>query len=145
MDTQYIEGLDGLDAALKEFPDKLAKKALRRAMSQGGAILRDEMKVRAPRQAEPRSLTSGGAKYGPLWRNIRMSLRFLPRDPSVLVKVGPRAKVAFYALFGEFGTSHQPARPWLRPIWERLKQRTLDKIVSELRSSVDKIANEVKR
>lgn len=136
VNSQYFQGLDKLDVALKNLTDagrdKDTRKVLRRAMSQGGAVFRKEMKATAPsRPTEPKLRV-----FPKLENDIRQSVRFLPRESQVLVRVGPR-KAQPVARWYEFGTSKQKARPWLRPLFDRTAQPALDKIVSEMRRVIE--------
>jgi HK97 gp10 family phage protein len=139
VNSQYVQGLDELDAKLKSLTDvgrdKDSRKALRRAMSQGGAVFRKEMRATAPsRPNEPKL-----RKFPKLKNDIRQSVRFLTRESQVLVKVGPR-KAQPVARWYEFGTSKQKPRPWLRPLFDRMAQPALDKVVSELRRMVEQVS-----
>jgi HK97 gp10 family phage protein len=127
-----IDGLKELDATLKLLPEKIARNLMRRAISRGGAVFRKEMIATAPRRVkEPAE-----RKYGPIWKNIRLSTRFRRSTGEITGKVGPNAKVAFYARFYEFGTSHQRARPWLRPLFIRNAGKALDAMVAFMRKEI---------
>lgn len=135
-DTRYISGLAELEANIQRLTDvgrdKDARKILRRAMSQGGKVVREDLKATAPSRPKEPTLR----KFPKLKNDIRQSLRFDKRNSEVLVKVGPR-KSKPVARWYEFGTSKQPARPWMRPSFDRTKESALAKIVSELRRMVD--------
>lgn len=139
-DTQYIQGLSDLEKKLQMLTDvgrdKDTRKVLRRSVSQGAKIFQDEMKLTAPRQTEPRARGSGGARFGPLFSKIRRSVRFLTRESAVLARVGPNKDTRWYASFFEFGTSRQPARPWLRPLFDRKAPQALSKTTQELTEGV---------
>ena len=124
-----IEGARELDQVLAELPKQMRGQVLRRALMAGATIIRKAMRARAPR-AEGKLIKSIAA------RRDKGAER---GGASVAVKVGPLAR-AFYGMFAEFGTSHQPARPWARPAYEESKRAALDRIGEMLGQSVEKAA-----
>jgi HK97 gp10 family phage protein len=51
----------------------------------------------------------------------------------------------FYGRFSEFGTSHEPARPWLRPAFEQNKAALPDIIRSSLAASIEQAIARLKK
>lgn len=111
MANQAIEvsGLKELGANLKEFPLKLEKKWLRKALKEGADIPKTEMERRARRQ--PRGPSH--PDVGHLADNIVITSR-LSEKKGAVVRVGP-SKDAWWGGFQEFGTPHVPADPFMRP------------------------------
>jgi HK97 gp10 family phage protein len=111
-----ISGLKELQAQLDALPTKLAKRVLRPALEDAGAIIQQAAGINAPRES------------GFLTTHIGLKV-VVHNDLSASVKVGPD-KSAFWGIFSELGTAPheetskdgktwmhpgEPARPWLRP------------------------------
>lgn len=54
-----------------------------------------------------------------------------------VAKIGP-AKVGFYGAFDEYGTAHQPARPWLRRAWDEKIDEAVAIIEYEMGRQIEK-------
>jgi HK97 gp10 family phage protein len=116
-----LTGFDGLEKALKELPDEVARKVAEQSLRKGARIIADEMKARAPVRQDGRVKKMGkNAKTGRLPGYLRASIgvrikRGLDAALATLaVGIGPNRR-AYYASFLEFGTRHEPARPFARP------------------------------
>lgn len=134
-EENVVEGLQELDALLAELPDKIARNAMRRALAKGETVFRNEMIASAPiRDMEP-----AVRKYGPTRKHIRMSTRINRSQGTVTGKVGPDKAVSWYIRWFEYGNSHQPARPWLRPLFRSKAQTALDAIITYMRSEIAKV------
>jgi len=113
-----IEGLDRLDEALQELAWPAARRALRKGMRAGANIVRDEARQKAP------------VKTGKLRRRIRTRER---REENGWMRFAIEVpQSVFYGRFFEFGTSKQPARPFLRPA----AANQTDAAVAQMRSSL---------
>lgn len=94
---EFIENMDNLGRCF-------GKNSLERAAIKGGRVISFEAERRAPK------------KTGKAAKTIRA--RITDSKPGeVTVVIGPDSK-GWYLMFSEFGTSHQPARPFLRPALE---------------------------
>lgn len=132
-----IEGLEALRRQLRQLPEELQKKALGDAVAKGANLIRDEARVRAP------FLT------GMLKRSIR-STRSVRRGSEAAAFVGVRRLTkktlrklgfkgdAFYWKFLEFGTSKQPAQPFLRPAFDSKKEKAVEVIKQVLADGIAK-------
>ena len=119
-----IQGLDGLLDKFEALDTKVAKQSLRKALKAGGDVFKQEIVTRAPQRtgqlkAEIASLTSINANEG-----------------TGAVSVGP-LKHAFYGEFAEFGTRHQPAKPFIRPAFDQKADDALTAFTDVLRDAVD--------
>jgi HK97 gp10 family phage protein len=138
--TYHIEGLKELQAKLDALPVKLAKRVVRPALEDAGAIVQQEAGVNAPR------------KTGNLTVNI-VSEVTVHNDLTAEVHVGPD-KSAFYGLYSELGTAPhdetskdgmtwrhpgEPARPWLRPAFDATKGECLEVIIQDIRDGLDDV------
>ena len=151
-----IKGLSELNDKLVQAGPKLAKRALRRAGSEAGELVRSAIAARAPVlqstgnpvavQIKRRLLKSGKVKVtilakhvpGFLKANIAKRITFNSREDDMLVQVGPR-RAAFYGGFAELGTRHQKQRRFMLPAWEATKQAALDVFVKRLTEEVEKL------
>lgn len=124
-----IQGARELDRVLKKLPKQVRGKVLRQALMAGARVIAKAMRARVPE-------VTGVGKKSIATRRDREGER---GGASVAAKVGPLRR-AFYLMFREFGTSHQPARPWARPAFEESKRAALDKIGKALGKSIKKAA-----
>ena len=96
-----IKGLREVDAMLTELAGPAARRALRKGMRQGANVVRDEVRNRAAR------------RKGLLRRSIRTRER---SDDGGWMRFAVEVmRRAFYGYFGEYGTSKQAAKPFMRP------------------------------
>ncbi len=135
MDSQHVKGLSDLVAAMNGLPDKVRVNGLRRAVSSGAVIVRNDARARAP------------VDTGEMRKDIQVKRERVPdayvATYSVHVRSGKRSRLSgrardvdkdsFYWKFVEFGTAKMAAQPFLRPAFEAKKQEAADKIISTLR------------
>ena len=127
-----LEGAKDLDRLLRRLPAKVGKRVATRAVRQGANVIRDEAKRTAPRGTEPAS-----PKYGRLADNIRVTK---VRDGFAGVVMAVTVGQAFWGMFLEFGTSRQPARPWLRPAFHAKAGEAVAKMGTSLGKDIEKAA-----
>lgn len=152
--TCEVKGLKELAEALNLMPKKLAGRALGAAVKAGAVLVRDAARAMAP-------VDTGAAKKSIMaWRkrgsrpdNIGYQVgvtlkKKWPRTKAVkmsgwkrfwtgehrqsITKVQP----AYWWRFNEFGTSRQPARPFLRPAWDQRSGQALALIKMMLSKAV---------
>lgn len=123
-----IKGAKATEQVLKKLPNAMRGRVLRAAASAGGRVVRDTAKLSAP-----------VGETGETRESIAVRTQKESGRNSVTVRVGPTRR-AFYAFFGEFGTSNQPARPWFRPAWDASKGRALNKIGDSLGKAITRAA-----
>jgi HK97 gp10 family phage protein len=129
--TVDLQGLKGVEDALAAAGPKLAKRAMRKALKAGAAQMIAAAKERAP------------VRTGALKTSITSSTKLSPKEEVGRTRiaassVGDRRKgPARYALFQEFGTKNQAAKPFLRPAFD-----AANKAASEAFTAV--MAEEVK-
>jgi HK97 gp10 family phage protein len=128
--TVKIAGLEQLSQRMQDFPDKLVRKGVKDALRAGGEVLREAISAGAPRSMDE----THGHEPGFLADHIAMNVSTSVKNDRGSVKVGP-VKKAFYAMFAEFGTRHQPALPFIRPAFEGNGQNALDAFVNKLREA----------
>lgn len=151
-----IEGLREILQTLEKLPDVVAGKAMTRALLDGGVILRDEAKRRAPVLKDDHHLRSqrttvAGRSVNVILNRQRGALKsgitsFPLAWNHVIVRVRNRGRYSkgkhwsgnpWYWWLVEFGTRHAPAQPFLRPAFEAKKHAAMEAIVRALRHPVD--------
>lgn len=124
-----IEGARELDQLLRQLPEKMAASALNSSVRAGAKVIFDEAKARVP------------VDTGSLRDSIRIQ-KVKESGKTVVFKVGPD-KDRWYGIFTEFGTSLRAATPWLRPAFDVMAQKALDKIGESLGKKIEKIAEKL--
>lgn len=125
-----ITGLEQLSQRMKDFPDKLVSKGVRASLTAGGEVFRRAISDGAPVSED----ITHGHEPGFLKDHIAAKVSVSTRQDKGSVKVGP-VKKAFYAMFPEFGTRTQTAKPFIRPAFESQGQNALDAFVNKLREA----------
>ena len=154
-----FRGLAELRRSMEELPRRVDSKILNDGLLAGARIVRDEAKALAPELSVVDPRWSRGA----LKRAIR-AVRIRPREfaAEAIVSVrklsgrsmsrfkqkqaerrraGKKARRidprdAYYWFFVEFGTSKMPARPFLRPAFERRKVQAVEASIKFFRERV---------
>lgn len=105
-----ITGAEELKAALKELPPVMEKQVYDQAVRRGAARFQGILKSVAPRGRVP---SKASRLYGRLVENIRIRKWKNPKPGIVGYSVGIGR--AFWSRWLEYGSSHQQARPFIRP------------------------------
>lgn len=148
VDTVRIrtEGFAELAERLKQLGPRVAKNTLRRAVSSGAAVVRNEARARAP------------VDTGEMRKDIQQKREkdargeFMARY-SVFVRSGKKSRLSgrardiqkdsFYWKFIELGTSKYPATPFLAPALDTKKEEALKTIGEKLDEGIQKAAREL--
>lgn len=135
-DDVTMFGVEEIEARLKELGPKLVRKALSDCLEASGSVLQVA-------QIEAAPIGDGNAEHpgGQLKQDIRRVVRLQPSEGIGIVAVGP-SKHSFYGSFCEFGTSHQPSHPWMRPSFEASSQEALDVFAKVLTAHLTQIVKE---
>lgn len=156
-----VSGLRELEAQLlaigQEYGPKAALSPVRRALGKAGKIVQASAQAKVHR------------KSGTLAENIIVTTYRKPPEGQIGVKVTVRAKAKgyksnsrnvrsgkiglnynfygplFYGSFLEFGTSHQPAYPYMRPAFEENKNTLPGIIRDELAKAIDATVRRLKK
>lgn len=144
-----LHGLDQLRNTLKDLPAHLGEKVLRGGLRAGGNVFRKEARNNAPVLQKPAPHRKPGTvrdaivvrrskqeKYG-----VYVSVKPLGKSKIKSFKQGggksnQNPDDPFYWIFREFGTSSQPAEPFMRPAFEAKKMEALGVVESRLKSRV---------
>lgn len=153
MDKVEIEGMQELQAKLLELPKRLAKNAVRAATGAAAAVIRNEIKLRAP--VYTGAVSDGHPPPGTLKRAVVSKyITELSNDFEAVFKVTVRkgkrftkqgkkqnlSQDAYYAMWVELGTAKMAARPFFRPGYEAKKQEALDALIQKLRDRLEQEA-----
>lgn len=134
--TTQVQGLRELEQALHALPDKIAKRLMTRAGRAAGALFKEQLQIRAPR-----SRFVANREHGPLHDHMRIKVSFQGGPNWMTVQIGPDKTVSYYARFYEYGTIHQPARPFMRPAFDAQKQRAIEAFANSLRENLAQLKN----
>lgn len=155
-----IEGLKEAVAALRALPAELASKnggPIRSALYRAAKVIKDDAIQRAPtgtgtprpgnlkkniiliRDRNPGRENGAAERYVVTVRKKRMG-----KNSNALFRV-LKGGDAWYAHFVEYGTSKQPAQPFLRPAFESKKHEALQVFVTELSKGVDRAVRRARR
>lgn len=143
----HVRGLAELQSTLSKLPGKVQEVILVPATSAGAAVLQADMVAHAPVRQDGRvkrlSKRSGkGRLPGFLKANIGRRRVDGGSGTSVTFMVGVLSG-AFYAIFQEFGTRHQAARPFVRTAAETKANEAVEKMAEKCRTGIDRQAAEL--
>lgn len=145
-----MKGLDELQAALEELPEKLARKVTKAALADGAEIIKNEMVDNAPKKSGFLSkhfgthvsvksdAIAGKAVAGPLAKTYYPNAgdRKLGVSTGKHPVKGGAVPVASVARFLEFGTRKMKAEPFMRNAVLSRAQAALDKMIQHLRDGL---------
>lgn len=129
-----VKGFDELEKAIKELRldfDKELKKAIRRA---GKKVLEDARRNFARNYQQ---------RTGKGLESIKLVVKERKDFLTAVITAG--GGDAYYMPFLEFGTSHQEARPYLRPAIDDNRQGIVDDIKKELQKAIVRMERRAKR
>jgi HK97 gp10 family phage protein len=137
-----VSGVSGFIEAskvLEDLPRAMEQNVLQQAAMAGAGIIRDEIKQRAPRGGPGKKRSKASRLYGRLRGNLKVRrMTRLPRHvKGALISIGR----AFWGLFAEHGTAHQPARPFFRPGFDAGAKRASDAMAGNLVKAIEREAN----
>lgn len=145
-DLMKLSGFKEMGDAMRELGPRVAKNTLRRAVSSGAAVIRNEAKSRAP-------VATGEMQRDIMVKRERDTKGQMSATYSVFVRSGRKSRLSgktrdvqkdsFYWRFVEFGTSKMPARPFIRPAFEAKKDVAVSTIGEALAAGIQKAAAEV--
>lgn len=159
-----LSGVDGILKTLKSLPAEVVSKRggpVRQSLAAGIRVIRNEARknlVRATSNAGKTGISYGS---GLTAKNV-IYKRKKPfnneKGERLILTVAYKAHPKFNSIFRnsrikfndiafmlEYGTSKQPAEPWLRPAFHSKKDEALKKINTELVKRIDKIVQNLAR
>lgn len=154
-----LSGVDGVLATLQSLPAELVTKRggpVKQALAKGARMIRDEAKKNIVRAIELNGADSTGTTVSSV-----IASRGKPptsgKGERYLVRVkkatftnarGQKTSTLMTANLLEYGSSHQPATPWLRPAVQAKGAEVIDAISRDLVRRIDlvvkKLANQNK-
>ena len=129
-----ITGLEELQDKLNRLPVEFSRRALRTALRPAGLVFRDAIRSAAPR------LTGWLADH----ITVRAKTNNLDEGSVTATfsrkqKPGSNTSAIYEALYSEFGTVKEPARPFIRPAFESSKQTALDTFIVRLKENLEAV------
>jgi len=134
-----LHGMDDLKTALAELPKATANNVLLRVLTKAGQPIADAGEQNAPRGATGK-LAESYVVSRKLSKNQKSKNR---KESKVEVYVGPTPHPK--SVQTEFGNSHMPAQPHLRPAWDSNKDKALVIVTSELGGEIEKARKRLAR
>jgi len=122
-----ITGLKPLQKKMRRWPDKLRKRVNGQATKAAVNPI-----ARAIRKAAPVGPT------GNLKRSITTRMKRYQQGDWFEATVGPKWPMGAHGHLIEFGTVRQPPRPFVRPVWDGMKDGLLDEFRKQLAKRVEK-------
>jgi len=147
MNLKFEGGAD-LSRALSEL-GKDATVAGRRSLRATANEFRDALRAAAPRNAKGETKKSwtrkdgsvGSARYGQLRENIKVRESRARVNNTIVMMV--TTGNAFWGSFLEWGTVKMRARPWFRPVWDRMQNVLIARLGQKLGGQIEKAAKRV--
>lgn len=137
-----------LEAALKDLPEKLAKKAMRNALQAGGDVMLEAMIAAAPERTDEPTPESNSLPPGVLKADLHTEIKM--SKGSARVKVGPSqitGHVARWINNGWVLTGHNPGKKEIREIpgthfieraFDESAQKAIDTAIQALSDALGK-------
>lgn len=134
-----VGGLENLDKMLRQLPSNIEKRVLQSAVTSAIREGRKEIKKSTPRGAKQ---SPASKKYGALRTNLRVKRlrRTEKNEKASRVDTGR----AFWAVFYEKGTRHQPARPFFEPAFKRAEGAIIKKLAERIKAGIEREVNKLK-
>lgn len=153
-----VSGLDGVLDTLKSLPAEIVSKRggpVKLALAKGARLIRAE----AAKNLRASIAINGEQSTGLLEKNLVVTRGKAPNDGNgerYLVRVRRKAypdrkdksgavTVRKTGSFLEYGSSTQPATPWLRPAVESKGQEAINVIVADLKKRIDSTVKKLAR
>lgn len=135
MPTPHVLGDEELEKFLRRLPDRVFKSALRKSARKGTKVIQQDLMDAAPKGAT-----------GRLSRSIivRTSKRGRRRG-QISFDVGTNKDEAYKGRFAEYGTVHQPARPWMEPAAKQALRKAQKETARDLGRTIPKDAERLAR
>jgi len=146
-----LEGAKELDAALADLGVDVAGKLGNAAVRKTAKTLQAELIDAAPYNPSgptPKVYTAkdGSVRrtdYGHLRDNLRVRRR--KANKPYMIRFEVTTGQAFWGTFLEWGTVRMAAKPWARPLFDRLHQRLITVMMETLREGVKRAARRAAR
>lgn len=149
-----LEGLNGVLDTLKSLPPEIVQKRggpVKLALAKGARVIRDEAK----KNLRASIAINGSRSTGELEKRIvvtRGKQPFSTKGERYLVRVrkkdyinalGKKTNPLMTANLLEYGSSHQPATPWLRPAFSAKAEQAINVTVDDLKRRIDLVVKKL--
>lgn len=142
-----LKGAKDLNKTIKQLPIELQKRVYVQSMRKGAVIFRDEAKMRAPYGTDFQKRSYVKKKKGIATTHfvkLRDEIKItVTKKTDISFELAVHVGSAYWGMFGEYGTSHQPAHPWLRPTFDAKAQEALDVVGESLGKGVERTAEKL--
>lgn len=151
-----VQGLDGVLETLKSLPAEVVSKSggpVKLALAKGARLIRDEARKNVKLSIAyngsddstgllAKSIISSRGKqiFGSNGERQLVRVKRVAYDGAKIgkkQKAGKRVTTQKTASLLEYGSSHQPATPWLRPAVELKGQEAINVIIADLKKRID--------
>lgn len=139
-DDDIIQGLDGLEEAIKELDYQTSEKALKNAMMFASKPMLDDMKASAPFDDSPER-SNNKHKIGRVHLAETVKRRSVKAngDHAANIKVGVFSKAhAYWAAMLNYGTKYIMPMLWMNRVAERNVEGAIDRFATKLRKNLEK-------
>ena len=134
-----ITGAKEMARVLKALPPRVAERDLLGAVRVGAGVVKREAVKRAPKSGRGTRKVRGKDRKA-LQKEIKVTkIASDSKGAAVAVHTGK----AFWGMFSEFGTSRQPARPWLSPALDASAVAALGRLGKNLGDRLERTAKEL--
>lgn len=154
-----LSGLDGVLALLKSLPPEVVSKRggpVRQALRKGAVVIQKAAKQNLTSVTANASDEGKHFSTGFLQKNVVVTRGKEPtgtKGERYLVRVlrksykrkGQTVTTLKTGQLLEYGSSQQPAEPWLRPAFESKATQAIETTVSELNKSIDRIVKKLSK
>jgi len=149
-----LTGGDELARVLRQLPNEISEKVIQQSLQAGASYMKDEARVSAPygSGSHERFATLVHTKHGD-YMHLHHLRDMIKTKVLIATKISCEIIVTvgkgFWGMFDEFGSEHQSARPWLRPVFDRTKTQVIDIVGRQIGLSIEnaakKLAGSLKR
>jgi HK97 gp10 family phage protein len=155
--TVRLEGLDGVLALLKRLPPEVVSKRggpVRAALRKGAVVILKQAQANLQQSVSNAADQEQAQSTGLLLKNLVVTRGKEPADGKgerYLVRVrrksygrkGAQVTTLKTAQLLEYGSSQQPAEPWLRPAFSATARQAIATTETELLKSIDRIVRKL--
>jgi len=154
-----ISGVDGVLDVLRKLPPEVVSKnggIIRKAASKGINVIRNQARInlqaRTMSNEESTGFTAKNVvskrKLMPVGENgerFIVTVKYEDHPTSRGIYKRKKIKANDIAFMLEYGTSNQPAEPWLRPAFESKKEQAVAVATNEVSSQIKKVIEKLSR
>jgi HK97 gp10 family phage protein len=136
-----VGGLERLDRVLRQLPVRIERRVLQSAVTSAVRVGRAAIKRSAPKG---RDVSSVQKKYGYGKLNKELRVIRLKRTKKNEKMARVDTGKAFWALFYEKGTRHQPARPFFAKAFEGAEGKMIQKLSERIKEGIEREVRKIK-